>query len=76
MGAWGVGIYENDDAADWSAEVGDRGLAAVEAALVAAGSAGDVESPDGSCALAAADVVARLTSGRGEESPYCEDIVE
>ena len=75
MGAWGPGIYENDDAADWSAEVAESGLGAVESALDAAIDAEYIEAPEGACALAAADVVARLVSGRGENSAYCEDIV-
>ena len=75
MGAWGWGTYDNDDAADWSAEVTERGLQAVEEALDAVLEGGYVESSDGACALAAADVVARLVSGRGEDSPYCEDVV-
>mgnify|MGYP000429154681 CR=1 FL=1 len=75
MGAWGPGIYENDDAADWSAEVAEFGLSAVEGALDAAIEADYIEALEGACALAAADVVARLVSGRGENSAYCEDIV-
>jgi hypothetical protein len=75
MGAWGSGIYENDDAADWTAEFADLGLEAVEAALDVALGTDYLESPEGACALAAADVVARLVSGRGEDSPYCEDVV-
>ena len=75
MGAWGPGIYENDDAADWGAEVTDLGLQAVEDALDIAIEADYIEAPDGACALAAADVVARLVSGRGENSVDCEDVV-
>jgi hypothetical protein len=75
MGAWGTGIYDNDDAADWSAEVPEHGMQAVEAALDAVLEADYVEAPDGACALAAADVVARLVSGRGDDSPYCADVV-
>ena len=26
MGAWGTGIYDNDDAADWSVEVAELGF--------------------------------------------------
>lgn len=74
MGAWGAGIYENDDAADWTAELTADGLAAVEAALNAVD--GDyVEAPEGAVALAAADVVARLAVGGGETSAYCEGVV-
>lgn len=75
MGTWDTGIYDNDDAADWSAEVLARGLEAVEQAIDAVVDADYIESLDGACALAAADVVARLVSGRGVDSPYCEDIV-
>ena len=74
MGAWGTGIYENDDAADWGPQITDRGLAAVEAAFDAVLDADYVEAPDGNCALAAADVLARLISGRGEASAYCNDV--
>jgi hypothetical protein len=75
VGAWGVGIYDNDDAADWSAEVSDRGIGAVEDAIDTVLDADYVEAWEGACALAAADVVARLVSGRGSDSPYCEGIM-
>lgn len=75
MGAWGTGIYDNDDAADWAGELPERGLDAVRAALDGVFDSDYVESPDGACALAAADVVARLRSGGGEQSPYCEGVV-
>ncbi len=75
MGAWGTGIYDNDDAADWSVEVAELGLPVVEAALDAAIEAEFIEAPVGCCALAAADVVARLVSGRGENTVYCEEVV-
>ena len=69
MGAWGVGIYDNDDAADWVAELEDGGLAVVSAALSTIVDGDYVEAPEGARAVAAADVVARLRSGGGEESP-------
>ena len=75
MGAWGVGIYDNDDAADWVAELEDGGLAVVSAALSTIVDGDYVEAPEGARAVAAADVVARLRSGGGEESPYCEGVV-
>jgi hypothetical protein len=34
VGAWGVGIYDNDDAADWAGELPERGLDAVRAQVV------------------------------------------
>lgn len=76
MGTWGAGIYDNDDAADWAAEVAEDGLMAVRSALGVALESEYIESPEGACALAAADVVARLKSGGGEQTPYCEAVVE
>jgi hypothetical protein len=73
MGVWGTGIYDNDDAADWSSEFPTHGMQAVADALDAVLDVEYIESPDGAAALAAADVVARLVSGRGEESVYCEE---
>jgi Domain of unknown function (DUF4259) len=75
MGAWGTGIYDNDSAADWTWGLASGGLAAVEAALRAAAEADYIDADDGACALAAADVVARLVAGGGETSGYCEDVV-
>ena len=68
MGAWGVGVFENDDAHDWLAELGrsdDFGV--VEQALTAAAAAGE-DGPDSataSVALAAAEVVAGLRGSPG-----------
>jgi len=76
MGAWGAGIYDNDDAADWVAELTADGTAAIKRTLEGALGTPYLEAPDGACALAAADVVARLvSSGAGEASTYCEDVV-
>ena len=74
MGAWGVGIYDNDDAADWAGDLSGRGIDAVEEALDEALVSGYLEAPEGARALAAADVVARLRSGGGEVSPYAENV--
>ena len=73
MGTWDTGIYDNDDAADWTAEVVDHGLEAVEKAIDGVPETDYLGSAEGACALAAADVVARLVSGRGLDSPYCEE---
>ena len=68
MGAWGVGVFENDDAHDWVAELGraeDFGV--IERALTAAAT-GDEDGPDvttASIALAAAEVVAALRGTPG-----------
>lgn len=76
MGTWGTGIYDNDDAADWAAELSDGGLEAVESAFDAVLDLDYIDAGDAACAVAAADVVARLTSGRGDDSPHCEAVVE
>ena len=75
MGAWGTGVYENDGAADWTADLASDGLSAVRAALAGVAEAGYIEAPEGAAAIAAADVVARLQSGGGERSAYCSDVV-
>jgi hypothetical protein len=75
MGAWGSGIFDNDDAADWVAELSANGLGAVETALGNALAAEYLEAPDGARALAAADVVARLRFGGGEESAYAQGVL-
>ena len=58
MGAWGVETFENDDAADWvyQVEAADS-LDVARSALDISGS-DYVEVPEGSVALAAAEVVA------------------
>jgi hypothetical protein len=63
MGAWGTGIFENDDAMDFIGDLVDG-----EASLDDALALGDeyVEAPDASIALAAAEVVAALA---GRPSP-------
>jgi Domain of unknown function (DUF4259) len=74
MGAWDTGVYDNDDAADWAAQLPVGGLGAVLEALRAALEADELEAPDGARALAAADVIARLQSGGGEQSVYAEEV--
>lgn len=75
MGAWGTGIYDNDDAADWAHGLDDGGLELVRSALHAARAEPSLEASEGAAALAAADVIARLKSGGGEQSPYAEDVM-
>lgn len=64
MGAWDADPFGNDDAADWAAEFEllDRtaGLQVLDAVFAAANQADYVEAPDGSIAVAAAQVVAWL----------------
>jgi Domain of unknown function (DUF4259) len=69
MGAWGAGIYENDDACDFAGEVAEGSdLSRVEEALDGVLNVGDdyLEAPEASQGLAAADVVARLRGQRGD----------
>ncbi len=75
MGAWGTGIYDNDDAADWAHGLSTGGLALVRSSLQAVHAEPYLEAQEGAAALAAADVIARLKSGGGEQSPYAEDVM-
>ena len=63
MGAWGVGIYDNDAAADWAGELPNRGVALIASALRAAFDDGYLDADVGAHALAAADVLGRLRTG-------------
>ena len=75
MGAWGTGIYDNDDAADWAHGLDDGGLDLIRSTLAAATPGSPVDADRGAEALAAADVIARLKSGGGEQSPYAEPVM-
>ena len=69
MGAWGIGTFENDSAADWLADLPAalpqtlgltfRPVVAIETDLY-------LEEPDASEALAAAEVVAAMRGHPGE----------
>jgi hypothetical protein len=77
MGAWGSGPFDNDDAADWSAELdeADDALAFVgETLATVERSDGYVESPDACCAIAAAAWLAsRLPGSPVEASAYAPE---
>ena len=73
MGAWGAGVFENDDACDYVSEViGDRDLKRLHATLGRVANFGDeyLEAPEASEALAAADIVARLKGNWGQRDAY------
>lgn len=74
MGAWGTGIFDNDDAADWGHDLESSGASAVLSTLHRARTAEYLEVDIGSSALAAADTVARLHSGGGERTSYAEAV--
>jgi hypothetical protein len=57
MGTWGYLPFENDDALDWLDELEAGGAKVVRAALAKVDD-GYVEAPEGSIAIAAADVIA------------------
>jgi hypothetical protein len=59
MGAWGVGIFENDSAADWWYSFDDEPMEALAAAFAATRDTDYIDGDAGSAAAAAAAVVAR-----------------
>lgn len=66
-GAWGPGSFENDDALDWAQQFEAKpGMRALVATLEAATGAGYLEAPEGSAAIAAAEVLAAVA---GKPSP-------
>jgi hypothetical protein len=73
VGAWGAGVFENDDAGDWVWELEDDNDASVlhEALAAAVDTPLDepVEAPDASNALAAAEIVAAARGHQGAQLP-------
>ena len=73
MGAWGSGVFENDDASDWVWELEDDNDMSVlhEALAAAVDTPGDelIEAPDASNALAAAEIIAAARGHHGAELP-------
>jgi len=70
VGTWGIGSFDNDDAADWVYELEESGGAdAISQALRAIGPDGYLEAPDCSIALAAAEVLAALQGQPSESLP-------
>lgn len=75
MGTWDVGSFDNDTAVDWTYGLENTDtLDYVEAAFdrVLAVGTGPIPAEAGECAVAAAEVLARLKGNWGEESPYSE----
>ena len=58
MGAWGTGVFDNDEALDWVWELEDGGITAIESALDEAIRSSDLSAPTDVEAIAAAEVVA------------------
>ncbi|MDO5863485.1 MULTISPECIES: DUF4259 domain-containing protein [Paenarthrobacter] len=57
MGAWGFQAFENDDAMDWLQDLEDGGAEVVRHGLNQV-TDGYIEAPDGSVAVAAAEITA------------------
>jgi len=77
MGAWGTGVFDNDEAADFADEVaGGGGIEAVEEALdrVLDSEVEYLELPDAAAGLVAAEIVARLHGRPGPASTYAEGV--
>jgi len=73
MGTWGMGSFENDGAADFAWDIAEGGLPVIEKAFDNVLGAKDSHFEGGNEAIAAAEVVAKL-SGRG--SPSLDEIQE
>lgn len=72
MGAWGSGSFENDDAMDWVADLGDGDdLQPVEDLFEEVLEEGDdyIEVPPASAAIAAAEALAALRGKPARELP-------
>ena len=72
MGAWGVGPFDNDDAADWVYEVEDGGTDAILDILEVVTDEDDPGSEVGTAVIAAAELVAAM---RGAPLPSLPDAV-
>jgi hypothetical protein len=75
VGAWGTGSFENDDAADWIAELGALAPDDLKKIFIrAADDPAYLEAPAASIAVAAAEVVAALNGSPAVGGP--REIVE
>jgi hypothetical protein len=77
MGAWGVGVFENDTACDYAAEITETtGTGKLESTLdrILTARESSPESPECEEALAAADIIARLNGKFGDSTAYTEEI--
>jgi hypothetical protein len=77
MGTWGIGVFENDTACDFAANVADGGgvqalVQALDRVLVPASDY--LRAQDADRGLAAAEIVARLKGIRGQRTAYTAEI--
>jgi hypothetical protein len=81
MGAWGVGAFDNDTAADWAWEFAEAdqaaGLRLLTEALEAVTETadGEIDSHAGERAVAAAQLVAVINGVSADRSAYSEEAV-
>ena len=68
MGAWATSAFENDDALDWVSELEGGTVDLVRASLAVTNS-DYLESPDGSVAIAAAEVIAAAVGNPAPSLP-------
>jgi len=69
MGAWGISTFQNDDAADWLYDLEETNdLSLLDSTFDRANSE-YIESPDGSCILAAAEVLLALLGAKRDGIP-------
>ncbi len=71
MSAWNTGTFDNDDAADWLAELQATDDEAVLQAALEAADAGEgyLEAPEGARILCACELVAALTGQAASDLP-------
>ena len=77
MGAWGTGIFDNDTACDWAADLAESSdLSVIEAALDGVLEAGSeyLDVDKATEARAAAEVIARLQGNWGVQDVYTESV--
>lgn len=79
MGAWGTGVFENDDVLDWKADLLEsEGIELIEGTIEEVLEEEYIESDLASNALGAIEILAALQGKPGEEitnnSSYTEDL--
>jgi hypothetical protein len=77
MGAWGIGVWENDNALDWAYELEDcNDLSVISRSIELILDSEEIDSIEADEALAAIDVLARLKHQDFDSDGYDEEISE
>jgi len=75
MGAWGIGVWENDNALDWAYELEDcNDLSVISRSIELILDSEEIDSIEADEALAAIDVLARLKHQDFDSDGYDEEI--